>query len=80
MCSKNKDLKGRHRCGECNREMEEYWDYSGYGYSTKLARCPECGKIKVLKVVEDYWMRMLGNDGMDYRYYNYNKKNWIKGN
>ena len=36
------------------------WDESGYGYSTKLVKCPECGQINIIGYVED--------DGFDVNY------------
>ena len=57
------------RCSNCNDVflMKCWWDESGYGYSTKLARCPQCGKIIVVKMVEDRWMDV----NSDIRYYKY---------
>ena len=35
-------------------EPDAIWfDEQGYGYSTKLTKCPYCSKIVVLKHVED---------------------------
>lgn len=48
-------------CKKCGRlikyeNTDTYWDESGYGYSTKLVDCKECGKPNVLKYEEDSWM------------------------
>lgn len=44
---------------------EVWWDEKGYGYSTKLVKCPYCGCINVIQYNEDY-----GNDvNNDERFY-----------
>lgn len=46
------------QCKKCNKKYQydlnkiEY-DNSGYGYLTKLIRCPYCGKVKIIKHIED---------------------------
>lgn len=55
-------------CGEFQVRPESIWfDESGYGYSTKLTRCPYCGKIIIVKYIEDYGMDV----NMDWRFYHY---------
>lgn len=46
------------RCNSCaavfNYTANDTWfDEHGYSYSTKLTKCPECGKIVILKYIED---------------------------
>lgn len=31
-----------------------YWDEKGYGYSTKLCRCPECNTSIIIEYYEDH--------------------------
>jgi len=45
------------------------WDEQGYGYSTKLVICPECGCVNVIKYIEDNGL----NVNFDDRYYDYNR-------
>lgn len=47
------------KCIQCQEDFEctdelVYWDDRGYGYSTKLCRCPHCGQINILKYKQDY--------------------------
>ena len=58
--------------------MYEYWNYSGYGYCALIAKCPKCGHITILKTVEDYWLKILNEDGRDHRYYEYDHKRYPK--
>lgn len=44
-----------------------FWDDQGYGYSTKLVRCPECGQIQILEHVEDISLD-INNDERFYTY------------
>lgn len=51
-------------CSKCGRlikykNTDTYWDESGYGYSTKLVDCQQCGTPNVLKYEEDSWMYEL---------------------
>ena len=39
-----------------------FWDENGYGYSTKLVKCSECGCINVLKHIEDYGFSKMNTD------------------
>ena len=62
-------LKGRSdyvsckSCGEFKVQPENVWfDEHGYGYSTKLTRCPHCGKVVVVKYIEDYGFSNLNTD------------------
>ena len=57
-------------CRSCNSSFifkpDEVWfDEQGYGYSTRLTRCPYCGKIVVLGYIEDYGF----NVNSDERFY-----------
>lgn len=46
------------QCKKCkkkyhyNLEDIEY-DFTGYGYITKLIRCPYCKKVKIVEYIED---------------------------
>lgn len=45
-------------CSKCKQEFQYnetdcFWDNKGYGYSTKLVKCPECGQIQIIKYIED---------------------------
>lgn len=47
-----------YQCPYCNSKYGEQadaiiWDEHGYGYSTKMCRCPHCGKINSFKYYED---------------------------
>lgn len=46
-------------CSACDLDFvfkpdEQWFDEHGLGYSTKLCRCPYCGKIVILKYIEDH--------------------------
>lgn len=43
------------------------WDEHGYGYSTKLVACPECGCMNVIKYEVDSGMD-INNDERFYKY------------
>lgn len=43
------------------------WDEKGFGYSTKLAICPNCGSYVVIKVEEDSSLD-VNNDPRFYKY------------
>lgn len=50
-------------CGEFKVQPENIWfNEQGCGYSTKLTKCPHCGKIVILKVIEDYGFSKLNTD------------------
>lgn len=53
---------------------EAYFNDKGYGYSTKLIKCPSCGRPVILGYYEDRSMK-LNNDS---RYYDYKNKTFIK--
>lgn len=56
------------RCGGFKVKPDNIWfDEQGYGYSTKLTQCPHCGKIVILKHIEDYGL----NVNSDRRFYDY---------
>lgn len=54
-------------CNKCD-ELFEYeekdciWDETGYGYSTKLVRCKECGCWNVIRVIKDVGFDVNGDD------------------
>lgn len=57
-------------CKACDSDFvfepdKAWYDESGYGYSTKLTRCPYCNKIVVLKHIEDKSLNL----NFDERYY-----------
>lgn len=44
------------KCSNCNSVCGQeniFFDHRGYGYSAKLLKCPECGKITILKYYID---------------------------
>ncbi len=46
------------KCVQCQERVDIppenlKWDYSGYGYTAKLAVCPICGQINIVRTVED---------------------------
>ncbi len=62
------------RCGTTFQSYNYIYDESGYGYSAKLVTCPRCGNKVLVEYIEDYATEMMGNLGMDYRYYEYRKE------
>lgn len=55
-------------CGIIHIQPENIWfDEQGYGYSTKLTKCPHCGKIIILGYIEDYGLDV----NIDERFYRY---------
>ena len=55
------------KCAKCGSHFifkpdEVFWDDHGYGYSTKLCKCKECGCINVVKHVEDYGFSKMNTD------------------
>ena len=49
------------KCIQCGKTFESkddliYWDDNGFGYSTKLSRCPYCGQLNILKYQFDKWL------------------------
>lgn len=44
------------KCGKITKHSNENikWDEHGYGYATKICVCQHCGKINIVKIVEDY--------------------------
>ena len=57
-------------CKSCKSDFvfkpdEAWFDEKGLGYSTKLTKCPYCGKIVVLKHLEDKGL----NVNLDKRFY-----------
>lgn len=50
--------------------MKIKYDENGYGYSTEIAICPECGHIEVVKFIEDYCLDVNN----DLRFYEYKKR------
>ena len=50
-------------CGGFKVKPENIWfDEQGYGYSTKLTKCPHCGKIIILGYKEDYGFSKMNYD------------------
>ena len=42
------------KCKQCDsNKIKIKWDESGYGYSVKLAVCEKCGRVTILKYIED---------------------------
>lgn len=50
-------------CDKCNhtvrykKSKNEFWDDTGYMYSTKYFRCPNCGCLNVISYEEDSWIK-----------------------
>lgn len=66
-------------CKKCETNFiyypqDVFFDDKGYGYSTKLVKCPECGCINIIRYMEDRSMKL--ND--DSRYYDYRRKSFLK--
>ena len=66
-----RELSNSKTCTKCHEDFiyypEQIWfDDKGYGYSTKLCRCPYCGQINILKHIEDYSMKKLNRDNREY--------------
>lgn len=60
------------KCKCCSNDIEIdpekiLWDEHGYGYSTKLYLCPECGKHLILEYYEDPSLDI----NIDTRWYEY---------
>lgn len=41
-------------CIQCGKKIsvdknDGWWNDSGYGYSTKLTKCPDCGQLNIVK-------------------------------
>ena len=71
-----KDLKEKYyeTCSTCDdsfyyTEDDIWFDEHGFGFSTKLVKCPHCGTIKIIKYYEDENLD-INNDE---RFYNYKK-------
>ena len=59
----NEELKNI-KCKKCKTiivytEADTFWDESGYGYSTKLIKCPYCGCYHAVRYEEDDWIKEL---------------------
>lgn len=68
-------IKSSKQCKKCKSKFyytvdDLYWDEHGYGYSTRLVKCTNCGCANVSKYKEDYSLNV--ND--DLRFYEYCKK------
>lgn len=55
------------KCKKCGsyfkfNNNDAYFDEHGFGYSTKLVKCPECGSINVLYTLEDFGISKLNSD------------------
>lgn len=67
---KNNDKQNNVYCKSCKSNQvifpgECWFDECGYGYSTKLTKCPNCGKIIVVKYIEDSGLDL----NLDDKYY-----------
>lgn len=56
------EIEEEAKCYKCGRlffyeDTDTFWDESGYGYSTKLVKCPYCGEYHVIKYEEDSWLK-----------------------
>lgn len=65
--NENEVIKISVSCKSCKTssmiEPDDYWyDESGYGYSTKLCKCPNCNKIIIMGHKEDYGFSKLNTD------------------
>ena len=65
------DTKKIIECKKCAHSIDlnlinAFWDETGYGYSTKLCVCPECGSYVVIKYEEDNWLNDLAEDYNNY--------------
>ena len=50
-------------CGRFKIQPENIWfNEQGYGYSTRLTKCPHCERIIVLGHIEDYGFSKLNTD------------------
>lgn len=54
-------------CWKCKTSFvflpeEAYWDDKGYGYSTKLVKCSQCGSTNIIRHVEDYGFAKMNVD------------------
>jgi ribosomal protein S27AE len=59
----NKNWATCSKCGDFTFLPDEvFFDDHGTGYSTKLTHCPNCGKIVVVKHLEDYGFSKLNTD------------------
>lgn len=59
-------------CNKCDgtneyNESDYFWDENGFGYSTELVRCKDCGCMIIVKVIEDNNLD-VNNDKRYYRY------------
>lgn len=45
---------------------ECYWDENGYGYSTKLCKCPNCNTPNVIEYKVDRAMAKLNKNSWEY--------------
>lgn len=56
-----------YRCFTCGNELNIKWDENSNGYSAKLGVCPVCGKVVILQVIEDRWIKEWERDMYDDR-------------
>lgn len=56
---KNKNITECKKCKSVIRFKQEdtFWDESGYGYSTKLVKCPHCQNCIILGYESDNWLK-----------------------
>ena len=51
------------KCGGFKVKPENIWfDEKGYGYSTRLTKCPHCGRVVILGYKEDYGFSKINTD------------------
>lgn len=51
------------KCGGFKVQPENIWfDERGTGYSTRLTKCPHCGKVVILGYKEDYGFSKMNTD------------------
>ena len=52
------------KCSRCEAEFtsdnfEIIFDENGYGYSTKLKKCKQCGQVHIVKYYFDNWLNSI---------------------
>ena len=60
---RNKNGATCNSCGGFKVQPENVWfDEQGFGYSTKLTKCPYCGQVIILQHIEDYGFSKMNTD------------------
>lgn len=57
------------KCGNKLDMTKYWWDEGGYGYAAKICRCPWCGTVQYLEVIEDICLDVNNDE----RYYEYER-------